>query len=311
MTSPDRSTRTAPLTQHRSVSPTTERKLVEHVERLADQHPPIDLAGVDYTVADPVRLARRFGPALTYMARVELEVERNVLELNHLLPDPPEIDRHFYTDVWLPQETHHGLILDHFQMLLGFPRSAPDISSVSFRLKLLGQLGKRAAIQDISRMLYYFTGMATERSAVLAYNALHDGLVNLGEQAAATTIIAPIRRQEPGHFAYYQIAATGLWHQLMPWQQWLVRRLRTKTFTPVGVGTAEQQVDFGTVMHSLDIGSDDQELRFFARQIARVESELLWATRQGLDAPGYVIDALRRAKEASLTRSHCDNRAAE
>ncbi|MFK4089470.1 GTP-binding protein LepA [Kribbella sp. NPDC020789] len=279
----------------------TERKLAEHVEKLAEQHPPIDLAGVDYTVADPVRVAQRFGPALTYMARVELEVERNVLELEQLLPDPPDIDRHFYTDVWLPQETQHGLVLDHFLMLLGFPRPVPDTSSVSFRLKLLGRLGKRPAIQDISRMLYYLTGMATERSAVLAYNALHDGLLELGERAAATTIIAPIRKQEPGHFAYYRIAATGLWAQLMPWQRWLVRRLRTRTFTPVGVGTAVQQADFGTVMHSLGISSDDQDLRHFARQIGRVERELLWAGRQGIDAPVYIIEALRRAKEASRT----------
>ena len=311
MASPDRSTRTVSSAHHRRVNPTTESRLVEHVDRVADQHPPIDLAGVDYTIADPVQLAQRFGPALTYMARVELEVERNVLELNQLLPEPPEIDRRFYTDVWLPQETRHGVILDHLQVLLGFPRSTPDIRSVSFRLKLLGHLGKRAAIQDISRMLYYLTGMATERSAVLAYNALHDGLLNLGEQAAASTIIAPIRRQEPGHFAYYQIAAGGLWAQLMPWQQWLVRRLRTRTFAPVGAGTAEQQADFGSVMRSLDVSIGDQELRSFARQIAKVESELLWATHQGLDAPAYVINALRRAKEASLTRLHCDSRAAE
>ena len=33
------------------------------------------------------------------MARVELEVDRNVLELTTMLPDPPEIDRHFYASL--------------------------------------------------------------------------------------------------------------------------------------------------------------------------------------------------------------------
>ena len=43
---------------------------------------------------------------------VELEVDRNVLELMTMLPDPPEVDVHFYRDVWQPQEIQHGRILD-------------------------------------------------------------------------------------------------------------------------------------------------------------------------------------------------------
>ena len=38
-------------------------------------------------------------------------------------------------------------------------------------------------------MLYYLTGMATERSAVLAYNLLHEGVSELGEAAVADTIV--------------------------------------------------------------------------------------------------------------------------
>src|SRR5690606_39475055 len=45
------------------------------------------------------------------------------------------------------------------------------------------------AFQDVVRMLYYLTGMATERSAVLAYNLLHDGVAELGEDAVAQTVI--------------------------------------------------------------------------------------------------------------------------
>ena len=59
----------------------TELRLREHVDRLADEHPPIELDSVDYTMRAPDHLGERFGHVLDYMARVELEVDRNVLEL--------------------------------------------------------------------------------------------------------------------------------------------------------------------------------------------------------------------------------------
>ena len=90
----------------------TELRLVEHVARIGEEHPPIDLATVDFTVRNPRLLAKRFGHVLDYMARVELEVDRNVLELITMLPDPPPVDRTFYADVWQPQEIRHGQILD-------------------------------------------------------------------------------------------------------------------------------------------------------------------------------------------------------
>jgi hypothetical protein len=67
----------------------TEQRLRAHVDRLADDHPPIDLETVDYSMRAPELLGARFGHVLDYMARVELEVDRNVLELTTLLPDPP------------------------------------------------------------------------------------------------------------------------------------------------------------------------------------------------------------------------------
>ncbi|TWD73457.1 hypothetical protein FB561_7348 [Kribbella amoyensis] len=278
-----------------------ERRLADHVARQADEHPPIELGTVDYTMARPGLVADRFGPVLTYMSRVELEVERNVLELNAVLPDPPEIDRHFYADVWLPQETQHGVILDKLQTLIGLPAAEPDLTTVSFKLRLLGALGRIGAVQDVSRMLYYLTGMATERSAVLAYSDLHGGLLRLGERAIAKTVIAPIRRQEPGHFAYYQIAARGLWGQLGSWQKWLVRTLRRKTFAPVGVGNDHQRIHFGTVMRKLGVATgDDSAVARYAEQVARIEYELLWAHRNGLRVPTYVADAFHRALEAAV-----------
>src|SRR5262245_33335419 len=237
----------------------TDARLAEHVDRLGHEHPPIDLASVDYAVRRPELLNARFGHVLDYMARVELEVDRNVLELTTLLPDPPEIDRRFYAEVWQPQETRHGLILDRLQVHLGRPPAVADLTTVGIKMRVLGALAHLEAFQDVCRMLYYLTGMATERSAVLAYNLLHAGVREMGEDAVAHTIIAPIKRQEPGHYAFYQLSARGLWAQLSGWQRWMVRRLRSLSFAPVGANTAHQAADFGDLMQSLGIDglSDD------------------------------------------------------
>ena len=201
----------------------TELRLAEHVARLAEEHPPIQLDSVDFTVRDPREFEARFGHVLDYMARVELEVDRNVLELTTMLPDPPEIDRHFYADVWQPQEIQHGLILDQLQVELGREPAEADLDSIGLKLKVLGALAHLGPFQDVCRMLYYLTGMATERSAVLAYNLLHRGTLDMGEDAVAKTVIGQIKRQEPGHYAFYQLSARGLWAELAAWQRWMVR----------------------------------------------------------------------------------------
>ncbi|HYF73140.1 MAG TPA: GTP-binding protein LepA [Nocardioides sp.] len=278
---------------------TSEARLAEHVDRLGLEHPPIDLDSVDFSVRRPHELVSRFGHVLDYMARVELEVDRNVLELTTLLPDPPEIDRRFYAEVWQPQEIRHGLILDRLQVELGRPPAQPDLTSVGLKLRILGALAHLDAFQDVCRMLYYLTGMATERSAVLAYNLLHAGVRDLGEQAVADTLIAPIRRQEPGHFAFYQLSARALWAELAAWQRWMVRRMRRFSFAPAGANDATQAADFGDVMRTLGIDRDAED---FAGRIAQVERELLWAHRRGLAVPPYVVRAFRDAVELAAAR---------
>lgn len=277
----------------------TELRLVEHVERLGEEHPPIDLATVDYTVHRPDLLAARYGHVLDYMARVELEVDRNVLELTTMLPDPPEVDRVFYADVWQPQEIRHGQILDELQTRIGRPPAAPDLTHVSAKIRVLGMLSHVGPVQDVVRMLYYLTGMSTERSAVLAYNLLYDGVTELGETAVAETVVAQIRRQEPGHYAFYKLSARGLSGQLAGWQRWLVRHMRRISFAPVGANNPGQVADFGEVMASLGI---DRDLETFAVQISRVERDLLWARDRGMRVPEYVVGAFRDAVELAEAR---------
>ncbi len=170
---------------------------------------------------------------IDYLARVELEVDRNVLELLVLLPDVDDTNRTFYADVWQPQEIQHGLILDRLQQDLGRKPAEPHLD-VSFKIKILGALANLKPVQEVAKLLYFLTGASTERQAVLAYNQINTGMREMGEDAIAETIITPIKQQEPGHFAFYQMSATAMVQDgvLKPWQLFLTRVLREKSLQP-------------------------------------------------------------------------------
>lgn len=278
-----------------------ERRRWAHVQRLGAEHPPIDINTVDFTVHRPDVVLGRYAPVIDYMARAELEVERNVLELATLLPDAPDIDRHFYADVWHHQEAQHGLILDRLLIELGHRPAQADLTTISLKIRIVGALGRFQAFQDVVRMLYYLTGLTTERSALMAYYRLDDGIRELGETAMSETIITPIRRQEPGHYAYYQMSSRALWHQLSLWQRWLVRRLRALTFVPVAAGTSEHKADVGDMMISLGLSSPADAAEF-TEAVAHVERDLLWARDAGMRVPPYVARAFAEAVELARAR---------
>ena len=285
-----------------------ERRRREHVERLGAEHPPIDINTVDFTVHRRDVVLDRYAPVLDYMARAELEVERNVLELATVLPDAPDLDRHFYADVWHPQEAQHGLILDRLLVILGHRPAQADLTTISLKMRIVGGLGRIQAFQDVVRMLYYLTGLTTERSALAAYHKLNDGIQQLGETALAETIITPIRRQEPGHYAYYQMSAHALWRQLSVWQRWLVRRLRAVSYAPVAASTPHHKADVGDMMIALGLSSP-AEAAAFTEQIAHVERDLLWARNAGMRVPMYVARAFAEAVELAQARSSSDTKA--
>jgi len=285
--------------------PVTSQRILEHVQRLGEEHPPIELDSVDRGIRDPRAVAERYGHVIDYLARVELEVDRNVLELLVLLPDVSEVDRMFYADVWQPQEIQHGLILDRLQQDLGRAAAEP-VLDVSYKMRIMGALAHFSAIQDIARLLYYLTGASTERQAVLAYNTIHSGMTELGETAIAETNIAPIRRQEPGHFAFYRMSATELVRSgaLRPWQLYLARVLREKTYNLVGTnGQDRYRAQMGGVVTALGF---DTDLDKYAREVGRIEAQLLWAHEQGMDFPPYVMRALRESIDLYRERGFGD-----
>jgi hypothetical protein len=160
---------------------------------------------------------------------------------------------------------------------------------------VLGALTQFKPVQDVAKLLYFLTGASTERQAVLAYNLMNDGMVAMGEQAITETIITPIKQQEPGHFAFYQMSATEMIQSkvLKPWQLFLARVLREKTYGLVGTNSTKQyETDMGGV--AIDLGLD-RDLAGYAREIGRVESRLLWAHRQGMQFPPYILKALQES----------------
>jgi hypothetical protein len=272
----------------------TQKKIAEHVQRLGELYPPIPLDSVDRTIKRPWLVAKRFGHVIDYLARVELEVDRNVLELLVLLPEADETNKTFYADVWQPQEIQHGLILDRLQQDLGRTAAKPELE-LSLGIKILGALAHLKPIQDIAKLMYFLTGASTERQAVLAYNKINAGIRELGETAIAETIITPIKQQEPGHFAFYQMSATAMIQDkvLKPWQLFLTRVMREKSYHMVGTNRMKRyQADMGRVM--ADLGLDD-DLEGYAREVGRVENRLLWAHRQGMEFPPYILKALKES----------------
>jgi len=278
------------------------QKIAEHVQRLGELYPPISLESVDRTIKRPDLVAARFGHVIDYLARVELEVDRNVLELLVLLPDVDDTNKIFYSDVWRPQEIQHGLILDRLQQDLGRGPADPYLD-LSFKIKILGTLASLKPIQEVAKLLYFLTGASTERQAVLAYNQINTGLQELGETAISETIIAPIKQQEPGHFAFYQMSATAMVQDkvLKPWQLFLARVLREKSYNLVGTNALPSyKADMGKVVVDLGI---DADLAGYAREIGRVENRLLWAGKKGMETPPYILKALRESVELYQERS--------
>lgn len=272
----------------------TDVTLMDFVLGLGDKHPPIELGSVDRTIVNPEAVKDRFAGVIDYLARVELEVDRNVLELLTILPNVSEVDKVFYQDVWYDQEMAHGYILDRLQLDLGMEPAEPFMT-IPLRMKLLGALANWEPIHDISRMLYYLTGASTERQAVLAYSSLTKRLEAMGEHAIAKTIIRPIQRQEPGHFAFYRMSAEKMIQdeELKPWQLWLVRQLRKQSFTMVGVDYVKYyQKEYGGVLTALGMA---EELDIYAKEIGRLEAKVLYAHQEGLDFPPYFLKALRES----------------
>ena len=131
---------------------------------------------------------------------------------------------------------------------------------------------------------------------MMAYHAISDGLEEMGETAIKTTVVDPIRVQEPGHFAFYRMSAHEMVQQkvLAPWQLHLAGVIRSRTFAPVGAKTLEQRAGFGAIVVNLGLEADIERT---VRDVVRVEAHLLDAQRDGMKVPRYALAAFRDAAD--------------
>jgi hypothetical protein len=80
---------------------------------------------------------------------------------------------------------------------------------------------------------------------------------------------------------------------LKPWQLFLTRVMRERSYHLVGTNQMKQyQADMGGVIADLGL---DHDLAGYAREIGRVETRLLWAHKQGMEFPPYILKALRES----------------
>lgn len=270
----------------------------KQLDRLEVNHPPIPLDSVDFTIKNPELLTRRLAKAFRYFGRVEREVERNVLELEALLPNADANTRRFY-EIWEAQEVPHGLIFDELQRQLGLEPELPDLNTISRSIRAGGVLSHIPGVHDVLMQVYLSTGAMHERLTAAGYDKLKLRLMDIGETALVETAVSPIRQQESGHFAYYKNAALLQRDRLSPWQLHLVRLLKTRGYAPVGAGNNEQKADFGEA--SLQLG-DESQLDKLSSPVQAVAQELLVAEGDGLKLPLFVARGLREAVELHRQR---------
>lgn len=76
--------------------------------------------------------------------------------------------------------------------------------------------------------------------------------------------------------------------------------LREKSYNLVGTNALDRyKADMGAVMFSLEMQDGLEE---YAREIGRVESRLLWAEKQGMEVPPYILKALRESIDLYIER---------
>jgi hypothetical protein len=176
------------------------------------------------------------------------------------------------------------------------PAAIPNLESVSPRVRVLGALTHLPVVHEVIRLMYYLTGAATEKSAMMAYQRMSDGLAEMGETGVKTTVIDAIKVQEPGHFAFYRLSAEEMIQEgvLAPWQLQLARFVRSRTFGLVGAKTPDERAGYGSII--VNLGLED-EIERHVRDITRVETHLLHAQDDGMKVPPYALAAFRDAAE--------------
>jgi hypothetical protein len=255
------------------------------------------VAGVVQRVPDPQRLAAELGIAIQYAQRVEADVAG--LSIDTLLPHSHSDHIGRFLEVWVPDESGHGVAQELLLAHLGVPiRPAADPDAVPFHNRVAGVLGRlsRHAYLIVS-MTYHTIGSMNERLAIGAYSQIARVAKAAGADELADELYVPMRADESLHLGYYRTYAMQLRQVLAGWQLAAVRALIVNTWAPVGAGEKPDKVPFGEVLVALEEDPDDPSIAVLVQDIAQdllaKEGETLppFVRRQLLYCVGLARDA--------------------
>ena len=144
-----------------------------------------------------------------------------------MLPDPPEVDRGSTPSVAAAGDPARPDPRRAAGRASAGRRPSPTSTRVGARSRCSARWSHRQAPgRHPDALLPHRHGHRALRGAGLQ-PAPRRRRASWARARSSDTIVAPIRRQEPGHYAFYKMSARGLAAQLAPWQRWLVRRMRT------------------------------------------------------------------------------------
>ena len=268
----------------------------------ADDQQPIDPESVDYEFVNPTEVAESFRATLGYLARVELDVERNVREVHAVFGDTlPDTDRKF-VDIWGPQELHHGYVLDRATQVLGLPAPAVNLD-MDASIRVAGTLGRYVpGLKDALFYSYMTTGVVTEAAASRIYRLWSDQLEARGEGAFAATAIDRIGRQEPKHLAYYRMRGAQVRDTLSPWQIKLARAVKERSMPLAGLSEQWHKGQLGRLVIELTGGDETLSTEYLdlVSQVESVYQRMMYYRENGGNVPGIVTRSIAECREIAL-----------
>jgi hypothetical protein len=220
-------------------------------------HGVLDVERMDFTVLHPEQVRSELGHVFQFAARTESEVARDAATVHALLPSLDPQHARFVDEVWLPQETQHGIALDRLLGELSLPLPATNLE-VPASMHRYGKIAKLSGdFHDILFNLYTLRGTAHEATTAKAYNQQIKFLTELGETALTDTVFGPISRDEGPHLSMYKAMFKESFDRMSTWKKWITRRIFAATYTPVGTSAARdaRRPDMGAV--ALTLAGDD------------------------------------------------------
>lgn len=252
---------------------------------------PLDLdvvAAAIERIGDRELFAGRLGPAVRYSQRVEADVAG--LSIHTLLPHSPTDHIGRFLEIWVPDESGHGVaqevLLDHIGLQISPPADPDHVPPHNRVAGVFGRLSRHA--YTIVSMAYHSIGAMNERLAIGAYGQMSRICKEIGADELADTLFTPMRADESLHLGYYRTYAMQLRSVLAGWQLAAVRALIVHTWAPVGAGAKEDRGPFGEVIVALE---EDPENPSIAAVIQDIAQDLL--AKEGETLPPFVHEQLR------------------